>query len=230
MKIRIFSNLQIAILLFLVGIGLARASYRSLWHIDSFSLKSEAGQTCIKLSTPIQVEPVVEIDRKDSLIRIDFVGLEFDKTLANHAFNDDLVRLGYLFNHRGSSKAAGLRIYPRRGGLKSIKKTSTGFEIWLAEDTNLASNVVHSSESLLDPRQEKFQPVILHLNNAPAVPVIQKLAEKADISLRFSGQIPESLSTDLEAANPEQALRMIAEDMGCQLHQENNLWLMSGAS
>lgn len=227
MKIRSISS-WVAASFFIVVLGFVHAALDSQDFIAGIELYSTQKSSQILVRLNSKVEPLVEIDQIDSSIRVSFIGAIAGEEILNKPFSDDFIRLGYLFNYKGNSNIAGLKIFPRKGELKSLKKVDDGILISISENSLPPSVTGKSSVSLLNPLEEKFSPVVLNFSETPSLPVILTLADKADIDLKFSGFTPEKFSMNLETSNAKEALKAVAKECGGKLVQDGKGWAMVG--
>ncbi|MFZ5950433.1 MAG: hypothetical protein ACOYXC_06990 [Candidatus Rifleibacteriota bacterium] len=197
--------------------------------LTDIDVVSDHGQTEIIVKTNCKVEPVIEIEKEHSAIRIDFIGLKVGSELVKKALSGEFVSLGYLINYSGRSPVTGLRVFPRKGGLKSVRQDKEGYRIIFSEVKEIASFRRRSSETLFSPKEERFSPVSLSLHEAPSLPLMLELAGKAGIDIRFSQDIPETISINLEAASPIDALKAIAAEIGGRIEQNGKFWWIYGA-
>ncbi len=186
-------------------------------------------QTEIFIEMDKIIDPIIEIEGQNSALRFDFPGLTIAKGLESRVLAGGQLRLGYIFAHNGEMKVTGLRLFPDNAKLKSVRQWGQGIVISLSELSNAEKKLKHCSESLLNPDEDRFAPVSISLKDSPALPIIQELAERADIDIRFSGQIPEHLTIDLDAANALEALKMIAKEIGGSMEQREKTWWLHGS-
>ncbi|MEW6708980.1 MAG: hypothetical protein AB1403_04090 [Candidatus Riflebacteria bacterium] len=225
MKNRIFFTV-VAFMLFVLNGFVALSPEPALTGID---MVSGHGQTEILVKTSCKVEPVIEIEKENSSVRIDFIGLKVSSELLKEALSGEFVSLGYLFSYSGKAPVTGLRVFPRNGGLKSVRPDKDGYRIIFSEVKEIAGFRRRSSETLFSPKEERFSPVSLSLHEAPTLPLMLELAGKAEIDLRFSPDIPETISINLEAASPIDALKAIAAEIGGRIEQKEKFWWIYGA-
>lgn len=203
------------------------------WHqplcITELKLVQADGQSEIFIGMKQIVDPIVEIEPENSAVRFDFPGVLAGGKILSQVLADKHVALGYVFNHKGNLQVAGLRLFLRNAGLKAVKHSEKGIQIILAQNSANSLKGRYFSETLLDPEEEKFAPVSLSLQGAPAMPVIQELARKAEIDLKFSGNIPEQITVNVDAASALEALRAIATGIGGKFEQRQKTWWMLGA-
>lgn len=207
---------------------LALVLWRPNAKILGIKLVSGQGQSEIHVAMNRAIDPIIEIESKSSSIRFDFLEMSAVEELLKEAISDDFIRLGYLFNGAGPMTVAGLRVFPRRGGLKSVKKTDAGLIITISENAEALQKSKLTSESLLKPDEEKFAPVSLSLKEARTLPVLHELARKADIELATSGKLPELLTVRIDCANAFEALRIISAEMGCKMELRQKVWWLIG--
>jgi len=197
--------------------------------LTGIEMVSNNGQTEILVKTNCKVEPVIEIEKENSAVRIDFIGLKASSELLKEALSGKFVSLGYLFSYSGKAPVTGLRVFPRNGGLKSVRPGKEGYRIIFSEVKEIAGIRHRSSETLFSPKEERFSPVSLSLQEVPSLPLMLELAAKAGIDLRFSQDIPETISINLEAASPIDALKAIAAEIGGRIEQNGKFWWIYGA-
>jgi hypothetical protein len=213
----------------LFGLGVTFAGRYQEPELTGISLVSGTGQSEIHLKMSKVVEPIIEVDRVNQSLRIDFIGLKAGDGLSKKAFSDDYVRLGYVFSYPGKNPIVGLRVFPRKGGLKGDRTNGDMVVVTLAEDSDINTVKLRASETLLNPSDKKFSPVSLSLNDVPTLPVIAELARKAEIELRFTRFIPEKISIELEAVNAMEALHAISRHIGGYMAQDKKFWWFCGA-
>lgn len=196
--------------------------------ITGIKIQTGLAQTEIFLEMDKIVDPIIEIEAENAALRFDFPGLTIARSIAKTFFAGPQLRLGYIFAHKGEMKVTGIRLFPENAMLKSVRRWRQGVVICLSERSSTKKKPGRNSESLLNPDEDRFAPVSISLKDSPAMPIIQELAQRADIDIRFSGQIPENLSIDLDAANPLEALKAIATEIGGKMEQRQKTWWFLG--
>lgn len=205
-----------------------------VWWPDSktitrLELASGDGLTEIFLEMTTTVDPIIEVEGENSAVRLDFPGIEVEESLIRKAFANKHLDLAYLFNHQGTMRVAGLRLFLNGSVIKGVKRWQRGIKIDLVENFAKQAKLVHASETLLGPDEEKFAPVSICLDNVPTLPLVQELARRADVDIRFSGNIPETVSVNLDAVNPLEALKAIAAEAEVKIEQRQKTWWLRGA-
>jgi hypothetical protein len=69
--------------------------------------------------------------------------------------------------------------------------------------------------------------VVLKFQKVALFPLVLNLAQRAGISLSFSGKLPDNIALDMSVATPLDGLRQIAADIDARLlKSENHYWLV----
>ena len=93
---------------------------------------------------------------------------------------------------------------------------------------NLAKNEHFQSNSLMEPNEKKYSPVVVSLEDAPFVPVVSEIASQAGMDLEFKGKVPEYFSMELQSEDPFQAICSIAVKTNMKFYREGKTWYMEG--
>ena len=229
MKIPLFNRWQKIILLFLVSLGLARASLQQENLILSYLLKENESSCSFYIKSDIDLDPIVSLNTKDSSLTLDFKGLGLDKKLKNVSFANRFINLGYFFAYPATEKISGLKLFFNQSGLKSIKKRQDGIELIIEKKSNHAQTMAFNSESLLNPEKGRYSPVVLKFDKVAALPLILNLAQRAGISLSFSGRLPENISVDMSVTSPLDGLKQITADIDARLLKSDQHYWLVGA-
>jgi len=196
--------------------------------ITGIKIQTGSAQTEIFLEMDKIVDPIIEMEADNAALRFDFPGLTMSRSITERVFSGPQLRLGYIFAHKGEMKVTGMRLFPEDAMLKSVRRWRQGVVINLSKRSSAEKKTGRNSEGLLDPDEDRFAPVSISLKDSPAMPIIQGLADRGEIDIRFSGQIPENLTIDLDAANPLEALKTIATEIGGKMEQRQKTWWFLG--
>ncbi|MGM0598457.1 MAG: hypothetical protein ACQETH_01455 [Candidatus Rifleibacteriota bacterium] len=229
MKNPLFNRWQIIVILFLVSLGLARAAFKEDNLLLSCRIDERENSCSVFIGANNSLNQVVSFNAVDASLTIDFKGSGLDKKLLNNAFANDLISMGYFFSYPEGGKIGGLKLFLNGSVLKSIKKGDDAIELIIEKNSNHSGKTVFNSESLMNPERGKHSPVVLKFKEVSVLPLILNLAERAGISLSFSGKLPETIAVDMSVTNPLDGLKQIAADINARLLKSDNHYWLVGA-
>lgn len=213
-------------------------AYPALSEIKNVSISEAENQTMvtIELSKPAKAVPFLKSSQN-------CIVLDFDKTvlsneLTKNAFAGRDIKLAYLSvlnNSQNAFKAkkpkntkkVRAKFFLKPNCLTSVKYSGNKVFLKLAVKETM-QKLREPENSLLHPKEKKYAPVVISLENAPFQPVVSEIAVQAGMDLNFKGTIPETLSIEIQSEDPFEALCTIAEKANMKFYRDGKNWFLEG--
>lgn len=214
-------------------------AHPSLSEIKNVNISESEGQTIVSidLSKPTRALPFLK--SQENCIVLDFDKTMLSKDLKTRAFASRDVKLGYLSvltedkipvstkKAKAIKKVRG-KFFLKPDCLASVKYSENKVILKLTEKETLLKAYKCPSNSLMHPKEKKYSPVVISLENAPFQPVVSEIAAQAGMGIKFTGKIPETLSMELQSEDPFDALCSIAVKTNMKFYRDGKTWYMEG--
>lgn len=213
-------------------------AYPSLAEIKDIKISETDGQTlvAIDLSKPAKAVPFLKSSQ--NCIILDFDKTVISSDMKKKAFASRDIKLAYmspLANDADAfktpkpknSKKVRAKFFMRPDCLPSVKYDGNKVFLKLSvKETQLKT--CEPENSLLHPKEKKYAPVVISLENAPFQPVVAEIAAQAGMDINFAGEIPETLSIELQSEDPFAAICTIAEKTNMKFYRDGKNWFFEG--
>jgi hypothetical protein len=80
----------------------------------------------------------------------------------------------------------------------------------------------------MNPTENNTSPIVVKLEKAPFKSVVSEIASQAGIDVKFKGEIPETITIDLQSEDPFNALCSISIKAGVNFYRDGKNWFMEG--
>lgn len=238
MKHRHIYMFYMVILLSAISWRVTRAS-SSFSEINNVEIDESGENTfvTIKLTKPAKAIP--QMKNNDNCFVLDFEQTVLSEKLPQKAFAGKNIKLAYFSSVKPEEKInAGKKKSPANkcvrakffideNCLPSVKFKDKSVLLKLSSKGK-GRNPEIPSNSLLHPKESKYSPVVLSLEDAPFLPIVTELAIQAGMDLKFKGNIPETLSVELQSEDAFDALCTIAMKNNLRFFREGKIWYMDG--
>ncbi len=237
MKHKYIYIFYIMILLSAISWRVTRA-YPSLSEIKDINISETENQTLVTINLTKQTKIVPYLKSGEKCIVLDFDKTIIPEDLKTKAFASRDVKLGYVSSinnaktnndsKKVSPKRVRAKFFFKSDCLPSVKYSDNKVDLKFTVKENLAKNEHFQSNSLMEPNEKKYSPVVVSLEDAPFVPVVSEIASQAGMDLEFKGKVPEYFSMELQSEDPFQAICSIAVKTNMKFYREGKTWYMEG--
>lgn len=201
---------------------IARAFYRPLITAFEYSKANK----CIVIDLTDGKEPVVSYEKNDSSLIIEFPDYSISKKINKKAIAAEGIKLAYLADYSVPYRYSRLKIYTENDKFLSIKTEKNKISLFIRANEDFEDGI--STNNLLAPKSKQYSPVILQLQEAPLIPVLQKLSDSAGLQLKLSGVLPQNINLEIEAPSPEEAIKHISDKYNLKFYRtEKYFWISS---
>lgn len=214
-------------------------AYPSLPEIKSVNIVEEDKQTLvtINLSKPTKVVPYLK--NTDKCIILEFDKTTISEELKTKAFASRDVKLAYLsvlnkdsYKNKNSKpkndKKVRAKFFIKSDCLPTVKYLDNKVTLKLSVKDNLSKITDEPYHSLMNPTENNTSPIVVKLEKAPFKSVVSEIASQAGIDVKFKGEIPETITIDLQSEDPFNALCSISIKAGVNFYRDGKNWFMEG--
>lgn len=229
--------LYLMILLSAISWRVTRA-YPALSEIKDVNISESEDQTLISIDLTKPTKAVPFLKSSENCLILDFDKTIMSSDLKTKAFASRDVKLAYMSvldnsidafktSKPKNNKKVRAKFFIKPDCLPSVKYLGNKVFLKLAvKETTLKPS--EPENTLLHPREKKYAPVVISLENAPFQPVVSEIATQAGMELNFSGKLPETFTIELQSEDPFDALCTIAEKTNMKFYRDGKNWFMEG--
>lgn len=195
-------------------------------RITSFVIKESAVGTDLVLSLNKLQKPVALFVGAENCLILEFPQTAIDSSLLTQGFASRDLRLGYFVDGSKASDKARIRLFVQPGCLSTIRYAKADVIVSLSDKKSEPTRRISKGRNLINPLEEKNSPAVISLQNAPLVPVVLELAERAGIEVKFSDSLPERFSLEFDAPTPLEAIKGLARACNLEFIREDRSWVL----
>lgn len=237
MKSKHIYILYLIILLSAVSWRVTKAA-PSLSEIKDLNFLETDKQTVVSINLSKPTKAVPFLKSNENCIILDFDKTILAESISSRAFASRDIKLAYLSVLDNNSKVLNspkpqnnkrvrAKFFLKPDCMTSVKYNDNKVLLKVVKKEKQEKNCLPQN-SLLHPKEKKYTPVVLSLENAPFKSVVSEIANQAGMEINFKGEIPQKLSIELQSEDSFEALCAIAEKSNMNFYRDGKNWFLEG--